>query len=156
MRNKKGQLAIEYIIFIAIILLFFNIVLYPNIKYSENVITDIYNISQTKQSIDALGDQLSNLASTPGYGKRAVYFYLPKSSRILECNNTDKTIVYQISFSNQEPKPPLANCDHTDNTCEFYKIIHTDSDLVCDLIGPGYNGYLSIEKSENGDLNVSR
>lgn len=156
MKSKKGQLAIEYIIFIAIILLFFNIVLYPNIKYSENVITDIYNITQTKQSIDKLGDEISNLASAPGYGKRAVYFYLPVSSRILECNSIDKKIVYQISFSNQEPKPPLSNCDHTDNTCDFSKFVHTEHNLVCDSIGPGYNGYLSIEKYQNGDINVSR
>lgn len=155
MNNKKGQLAIEYIIFIAIVLLFFNIVLYPNIKYSENVVNDIYNITQTKQSVEKLGLEISSLASSPGYGKRFIYFYLPKSSSI-NCDNINKTIDYIISISNQEPKPPITNCDPANNTCEFQTRVFVSGDLICDAIGPGYNGYLTIEKSQNGDLNVSR
>jgi uncharacterized protein (UPF0333 family) len=156
MKSRKGQLAIEYIIFISIILLFFNTVLYPNIKFSENVISDIYNISQTKQSVDQLGHQLSSIASSPGYGKRKVYFYLPKTSMIINCESTLKRIEYQISFSDQHPKPPLSNCNHTTNKCIFYKYIDTISNIYCDKIGPGYNGYIYIEKLQSGDLNVSQ
>jgi uncharacterized protein (UPF0333 family) len=157
MKKNKGQIAIEYIILISILLLFFQSIIYPNINFSENVVKDVYNITQTKQSLEKLGDDLSSFSSTPGYGKRIVYFYLPSSSQITDCNNTNNYITYEIRVSDQEPKPNIEACDRTTNICTFYKSLSIGSatDITCDNIGPGFNGYLIIEKKQNGDLNVS-
>jgi len=156
MRNKKGQIAIEYIILISILLLFFQAIIYPNVNFSENMVQDIHGITQTKQSIDKLSNDLSSFVSSSGYGKRLVYFYLPTSSKII-CDGT--TIDYNITISSQSPQPNISNCRDVDNpnTCYFSKQLFIGSfSLNCpaDGIGPGYNGYLEIEKTSAGVLNV--
>jgi len=157
MKNKKGQIAIEYIILISILLLFFQAILYPNILFSENVVGDIYSITQTKQSIDKLGEDLSSFASSPGYGKRLVYFYLPDDAKIIDCNNTDKSINYQIKISSQNPKPNISECDHTNNICIFKKYVSVGNEsFTCENIGPGFNNYLVIEKSVSGAIDVKQ
>ncbi len=157
MNKSKGQIAIEYIILISILLLFFQSIIYPNIVFSENVVKDVYNITQTKQSLEKLGDDLASFSSTPGYGKRLTYFYLPSSSQITDCNLTANYIEYTIRVSEQEPKPNISACDRNTNICTFYKslAIGYNTNIYCDKVGPGFNGYLVIEKLPNGDLNVS-
>lgn len=158
MKNRNGQIAIEYIVLIAILLLFFQAVIYPNVTFSENMINDIYSITQTKQSFEKLGDDISSFSSTPGYGKRLVYFYLPSSSRITGCSGgVDSNITYTINISSQTPKPNISACDRNTNICTFEKqIFISGANITCENIGPGFNGYLSIEKFANGEFNVSQ
>lgn len=152
MKNIKGQIAIEYIILISILLLFFQAIVYPNVDFSENLVTDVYNITQTKQSIDKLSLEIDSFASSSNYGKRLVYFYLPSSSSFF-CDGSN--IKYEIRVSPQEPRPNITACDRTSNICYFSKQLYIGTlNLTCDNIGPGYNGYLEIEKISTGDLNV--
>lgn len=156
MKNIKGQIAIEYIILISILLLFFQAIIYPNIVFSENIVGDIYNITQTKQSIDKLGDDLASFASSPGYGKRLVYFYLPDNAKIISCDSATKTIEYQISISSQNPKPNISECDSATNVCTFEKFVSIgDVSFTCDEVGPGFNNYLVVDKTIEGDIDVS-
>jgi len=157
MKHIKGQIAIEYILFLAILLLFFQAIVYPNVNFSENVIKDVYGITQTKQSMDKLVNDVSTFASTPGYGARTIYLYLPDTAQIVECDNVTKKLKYTILISNQEPKPNISACDRNTNLCTFnLPLFVSDADITCEAIGPGFNGYLQITKSNTGDLDVSR
>lgn len=158
MKNRKGQIAIEYIVLIAILLLFFQSVIYPNVTFSENMVNDVYSITQTKQSFEKLGDDISSFSSTPGYGKRLVYFYLPPSSSITSCSGgADSKITYTINISAQAPKPNISECNRATNICTFEKqIFISEADIDCEVIGPGFNGYLSVEKLANGDFDVTK
>jgi len=154
--SKKGQIAIEYILFIAIFLLFFQAVIKPAFDFSENVVTDIQSLTQSKENIDLLGQNIDSISSSLGSGKRTVFLYLPNTATITDCNNFLKQLNYKISISNMAPKPSISNCDSNTNTCYFAKQLYIGTNnIYCDAIGPGFSGELTIFKSTNGDLNVS-
>lgn len=156
MFSRKGQVAVEYIILISMLLLFFQAVLYPSVNFSENIIKDTSAITQTTTSINKLELSISSIVSSPGYGKRLTYFYLPKNST-LSCD--ENSIHYNITISNQKPIPPLTNCvisqDKPNVNCSFSKEIYGTPKLSCVTLVSGYNGYLVIEKNENGEINVT-
>jgi hypothetical protein len=155
-KNKRAQIAIEYIIFIAIFLLFFQSILLPSTQFSENIVLDVFYLTQTKENIDLLADNITGFSNSSGFGKRTVYFYLPKTSKIISCDSTTKIITYEVMISSQNPKPAIPNCDKETNICTFEKILYIgDSNISCDSIGPGFGGYITIEKDElTGEINV--
>ncbi len=157
MKNKKGQIAIEYIIFISVLLLFFQAIVYPNINFSENVITDIYNATQTKQSIEKLAEGISSFSSSSGYGTRSVYFYLPNNGEFKGCvqGGGVTNLSYSVQLSQQNPKPSyISSCD-VNALCNFKRKIYIGkANITCTAVGPGFNGYLKITKEEDGDIIV--
>jgi len=155
-RNIRAQIAVEYLIFIAIFLLFFQAILLPSTTFTENVVTDVFNLTQTKENIDLLANNITSFSNSSGFGKRTMYFYLPASARILDCNNETKVINFQVLISNQNPKPALSSCNHQENICTFEsKLYIGDADITCESIGPGYSGDIVIEKTELGVINVT-
>jgi len=149
---KKGQLSIELIILLGIFLLFFQAMILPSIDFAENTLKDTHAIVQTKKSIDTLADNLEQFASSSGYGSRTMFFYLPNTTVITDCNNTSKEINYKIQISTQKPTP--AGCD-VNGVCLYSKTLNVINDLICSRIGPGYNGHIKISKLASGDLNIS-
>ncbi len=149
--SRKGQIAIEYIIFIAIFLLFFQAVIKPSIDFAENIMSDVQSIAITQENVSRLADGVSSFASSMGTGKVTMNLYLPKNATITDCSSS--AITYTITISNVNPKP--AACNNT-NFCEFTKAIFIGShDITCDLIGPGFTGDVLIEKQATGDFDVS-
>jgi len=150
-QTRKGQIAIEYIIFIAIFLLFFQAVIKPSIDFAENVMTDVQSIATTQENVTRLADNINSLASSMGTGKVTMNLYLPKNAIITECSSS--SINYSISISNTNPKP--AACNYT-SLCELTKAIFIGGhDITCEQIGPGFVGDIIIEKESTGDFNVS-
>jgi uncharacterized protein (UPF0333 family) len=148
--NKKAQIAIEYIIFIAIFLLFFQAVVKPSIDFAENVLTDVQSVAITQESMSKLADNISAFASSMGTGRVTMNLYLPKTAKLVSCSNTE--ISYSVGISNVNPKPVA--CDH--GVCNFKKDIFIgNQNINCDEIGPGFSGVIVIEKTSTGDFNVS-
>ena len=154
--KSKAQISIEYLIFIAIFLLFFQAIILPAIYFSENVLKDTHAITQTYDNINKLSNNLEYFSNSVGYGKRIVFFYLPRESTLLDCNNITKEIIYQIKISPQKPKPNISNCDYTTNICTFKKQLYIgNTNITCERLGPGFAGALTVTKDDvTGDLNV--
>jgi len=149
---KKGQLSIEVIILLAIFLLFFQAMILPSIEFAENTIKDTHAIVQTKKGIDGLADNIEQFSNSAGYGKRHMFFYIPNNTIITDCNNTNKTINYEIKISTQKPTP--IGCD-VNGLCKFSKQLYITNDFSCTKIGPGYNSNIFIEKTDEGEINIS-
>jgi len=156
LKKSKAQISVEYLIFIAIFLLFFQAIILPAIYFSENVLKDTHAITETYVSINQLANNLQSFANSVGYGKRTVFFYLPRGSTLLDCNNITKKITYQIQISSQEPKPNILNCNNTTNICTFEKQLYIgNTNITCERLGPGFAGALTVTKDDvTGDLNV--
>ncbi len=155
-KTNKAQIAIEYIVFIAIFLLFFQAIIYPSTTFAENIVQDVYALTQTKNNIDKLSDNIEGFANSIGYGKRTMFFYIPKNTTITNCDNSTKEINYEVNISDQQPKPSLSNCNSSTNICTFTKKLYIgNTTLDCDVIGPGFSGAIVIEKDEiSGDIDV--
>jgi hypothetical protein len=155
LNNKKGQLSIEFIVILAIFLLFFQSVILPAINFSENVITDVHNISQTKKNVDFLSANIESFSANVGYGERAIFFYVPSAATLVSCSNSPAKINYQIKISDQNPAPAVSDCNATTHTCLFSNELEIgNKSITCQEIGPGYVGGIIIEKSSSGDLDV--
>jgi len=151
-KKNKGQIAIEYIIFIAIFLLFFQAVVKPSVDFAESVINDVQSISVAKENVSNLADNINSLESSLGYGKRLMFFYLPNNATLTLCDESQ--ITYVVSISNAKPSPPNPPCDV--NVCSFGEDLYLGGhDISCEVIGPGFTGNLILEKTEAGDIDVS-
>ena len=149
--SRKGQIAIEYIIFIAIFLLFFQAMVKPSIDFAEYVINDVQSVAVTQENTSKLANNISSFASSMGTGRVTMNFYLPKTATLIGCNSNE--IVYEVQISNIKPTP--ISCD-VNNICKFQKDIFIGGNTIyCETIGPGFTGVLVIEKSDTGDFNVS-
>jgi len=150
--NRKGQIAIEYLIFIAIFLLFFQAMVNPSINFAENVINDVQSVAVTQENVSKLADNISAFASSMGTGRVTMGFYLPKNATLASCSPTEITYLVKISEMNPKPVACLYSSD-----CNFSKKIYIGThNITCDVIGPGFTGDLIIEKnSSTGDFDVS-
>jgi len=148
--SRKGQIAIEYIIFIAIFLLFFQAMVKPSIDFAEYVINDVQSVAVTQENISKLANNISSFASSMGTGRVTINFYLPRTATLTGCNSNE--IKYEIGISNINPPP--AAC--SGSVCRFTKDIFIGGNVInCETIGPGFTGVLVIEKNDTGDFNVS-
>ncbi len=156
--NQKGQVAIEYIVFIAIFLLFFQTAIKPSIDFAENILNDTYAIVETHNNIENLSQTIEGFSNSLSYGTRTMFFYLPNNSKIIDCNNngTIHFINYQIQISDTQPNPTTPDCNTTTDICTYSKQIFIgEKNLDCQPIGPGYSGPIILNKSQIGDISVS-
>lgn len=150
--KNKGQLSIEIIILLSIFLLFFQAMILPSIEFAENTIRDTHAIIQTKKGIDNLSDNVEQFSNSQGYGERNMFLYLPSNTTITDCNNSSKTINYEIKISTQKPTP--VGCDEN-GLCKFSKKIYITNNLSCSKIGPGNSSHIIIEKTDLGNMIIS-
>ena len=141
-KKQKGQISIEYIIFIAIFLMFFQAVLYPSAIFAENIINDVSSLTQANQSIESLSNSIESLANSSGYGKRTMFFYLPDNTS-MSFNTITKSIEYSIDISDQNPQPQ--SC--IGGVCDFQEDLYIGNltiDPSSDQIIGGFSGKLII------------
>jgi uncharacterized protein (UPF0333 family) len=148
--NKKAQISIEFIMIIAIFLLFFYSMILPTINFSETVLKDTYTLVQSKKSLTNLAENLEELSLTNGYGTRTFFLYLPESTYITGCDTTSTP--YKIIAKTQVIKDPgTYYCDGA-GLCDINVDVYVNGNLDCQRIPAGYKSYLTIEKAQNGDI----
>ncbi len=150
LKNTKGQIAIEFIILVAILLLFFYSMLLPSIEFAEEVVDDTYKLVKTHESLTRLANNLESFSTNVGYGKRDIFIYLPGDAKITGCSGTnpyDLQATVTISPNNVVTN----NCDSDTGVCDinvsFYSALST---VTCNTIPSGYRGYVTIEKTDAG------
>lgn len=153
-KNIKGQISIEFIILLAIFMLFFQATILPAIEFSENIIKDTHSLSITSDNVSRLITHIENFSNSPGYGKRSIFFYLPENATITSCGGTNNNITYNVKISTQNPIP--LTCDNTGD-CNFTKKIETSLDVSCNpnKIGPGFSGNIVLEKTNEGTIIIN-
>ena len=151
-KKIKGQISVEFIILLAIFMLFFQATILPTIEFSENIIKDTHSLSITSDNVSRLVTHIENFSNSSGYGKRSVFFYLPNNATITSC--VSNSISYNVKISTQNPIP--LTCDSTGD-CNFTKAIESNLNITCNpnKIGPGFSGNLILEKASNGNIIIN-
>ena len=150
-KKDRAQIAIEFIVFLAIFLLFFQAIIMPNVTLAENVLKDVHSLTEAKQNISYLATNIEAFGNSNGFGKRTMFFIIPTNTTI-SCSNSPNKINYTVLISNQRPVP--SQCPNS--ICSFSRDIYLgNKNLYCDNVGPGYSGPIVIEKNSVGDINVS-
>ena len=153
-KNIKAQISVEFIILLAIFMLFFQATILPTIEFSENIIKDTHSLSIASDNVSRLITHIENFSNSPGYGKRSVFFYLPENATITFCGGSENNIKYNVKISTQNPIP--LTCDSTGD-CNFTKNIETSLDVSClpTKIGPGFSGNIILEKTSTGEIKIN-
>jgi len=91
--NKKGQISIEFILIMLIMLLYLVAVVQPTAALAANSTEDVARLSQTKFTAQKLGNSINELKSNEGHGKKTISLFVPKNSRI-ECDAGSGRIIF--------------------------------------------------------------
>jgi len=81
--SKKGQVSIEFILLVAISLIYINAVIWPVVENSSQSAMDIKAVADTKLSAMKFGKALNEAAMSNGDMKKTISFFLPENSSIV-------------------------------------------------------------------------
>ncbi len=84
LRNRKGQISIEFILIILIALIYIYAVIQPTLQVSTQSAEDITRVSNVKLSAQKLAGTINQLEANASEGKRTIELFVPTGSYI-EC-----------------------------------------------------------------------
>jgi uncharacterized protein (UPF0333 family) len=82
MKNKKGQVSIELMLIIIIVLLYINTVSRPYIESTTGTVQDITRIAQGKLAVDKISNAVGYVSALSGESQQTISIYLPERTRI--------------------------------------------------------------------------
>ncbi len=84
MKNRKGQISIEFILIILIVLVYITSVIQPTVKIATETTWDITRLSETKFAAQKLAAAINQLEASGGDGKKTISLFVPKGA-VVEC-----------------------------------------------------------------------
>jgi len=91
--KEKGQVSIEFILIVAIALVYISAVVWPTVENSVQAAVDVKSVADTKLSAMKLANALDEATSSSGDMKKTISIFLPDSGTIW-CSSTEKVIHY--------------------------------------------------------------
>lgn len=134
MRNKKGQVSIEFILIILIALIYIYSVIQPTLQVSAHSAEDVARLSNVKLSAQKLAGTINQLEANASEGQRTLKLFVPKGSYI-ECITASPGIKFSATLSENLGAP--TGCDNITGEviCEETISLLTGTTLSCDLGG---------------------
>ncbi|MDP6671332.1 MAG: class III signal peptide-containing protein, partial [archaeon] len=85
LKNKKGQISIEFILIMLIAIIYIYSVIQPTLQISAQSTEDVARISNVKLSAQKLAGTINQLEANASEGRRTIDLFIPDGSYI-ECN----------------------------------------------------------------------
>lgn len=148
LKKSKGQIGIEFIILIAILLLFFYTMLLPTAEFAEDVVKDTYDLVKTHEALTRLAIHIESFSTSLGYGTREIFIYLPGDARITGCSGGHSGDPYKLNatLTIAPENAILGSCDRSTGVCDISVDFYTGATMNCDTIPSSYRGYVTIKK----------
>lgn len=151
-KKSKGQIGIEFIVLIAILLLFFYTMLLPTVEFAEDVVQDTHNLVKTHEALTRLATHMESFSTSLGYGTRNIFIYLPGDARIVGCTGSSPYIL-NATLTVDPTNAVLGSCNRTTGVCEVSVEFYAGDTVVCNPLPSGYRGYVTINKDvTTGDI----
>ena len=129
LKNKKGQISIEFILIILVAIIYIYSVIQPTLQISSQSTEDVARVSNVKLSAQKLAGTINQLEANASEGRRTIDLFVPDGSYI-ECNAN--AIDFSATLSSNLGTP--SGCvDSGTVTCTESISILTDPD--CDFGG---------------------
>jgi uncharacterized protein (UPF0333 family) len=148
MINKKGQVAIEFIFILLIIVVYIFTVTKPLIESGSGAINDIERISKIRNQTDLLAETINSTYLLGDGTVKSVIIFVPRDSNII-CSDT---IGFSAKINEDEVNPEIGSCEN--NICDYNASIYTGINLNCsvNLIRTGQ--YRIITEKNGQTINV--
>jgi uncharacterized protein (UPF0333 family) len=141
--NKKGQLSVEFLLILLIILVLIEVIIIPLRDYSRDSIEDMININTLDKGLEEINSKYSLLQNYSS-GSFIVEINLPKDSNFY-CNNTNK-IGYSYKLLSQ-------NEDYDSKLKEYCNSFICSKELPIDC---SFTNQTAIENKKSFNLKVTR
>jgi uncharacterized protein (UPF0333 family) len=125
--NTKGQISIEYILLIIVLLVFIQSFIQPVFESSINASQDVSLVGQARSGAQKLVNALNFVGASPGDMKQTVDFFLPANST-LSCDSATKVVTFTTLLSAEHD-----SC--TAGLCTKSLPIYDSINLNCDNLG---------------------
>jgi uncharacterized protein (UPF0333 family) len=101
--GKRGQLSVEFILIVLVVLILVEAIILPLRDYSENSVKDVLTVSYLEQDISKIQTAINSL-STYDEGKVTVNLHIPEDSNffILKRNSQDLNILYGFVYGSSD------------------------------------------------------
>lgn len=149
--NRKGQVAIEFILLLVIMVSFIHAIILPTVYTSIGYVEDVARLSEIKLATENLMSAIDYVALSPGDAKRTVNIFVPEDGAIfLSPPGPQRTvfgeIVFEITLSAYAEACGGEICKKTFSTTKF---AITGEDTIH---GPEY--YTIVVTKIDGDVSV--
>lgn len=95
MKGSKGQISIEFIMLLLVILILFYAVVIPNLDFASFATQDVSRLSQTKLAAQELANSVETVSASAKGARQTITIFIPAKSEInLNCSTVPKTIVF--------------------------------------------------------------
>lgn len=121
--SLKGQVSIEFVLIIVLMLMFIQTVIEPSVSGASNALEDIRQAGEIKAASQKLADSVDELALAPDGAVKTIFLFVPKSSKIT-CDATNKQIKYETNLSSeatacQPPKETISETPADNKKCTY-------------------------------------
>lgn len=143
--NKKGQGSIEFMMLVAISMIYISLIIVPSIEISRSAAEDVMQLSQAVLAGEKLANTVDSVASSSGEARQTVIIFVPERGN-LECDGANKKVKIKFlltkSGSSALLKQPSICPDDAGGNGICLKEINTISIFSCN---PSSIGDYSLE-----------
>ncbi len=145
--NRKGQLSIEFIMILVVILILIEVIVLPLRDYAEGSVTDIISAQTLEKDLSNLEYSTKSL-QTYSAGKLSVSVEIPEDSNFFfEQSGQDLFVGYTVAMKSQDMNSEAYKfC--TDNVCGSRVLLLSTNATNQTVVGPQEITF-TLEKSGN-------
>ena len=107
MKSKRGQISIEFILILLIVIIYIFSVIQPTSKIATESTNDIARLSQAKIAAQKIATGINQLEANQSIGKKTISVLVPKNSTVRCGTGTEEgKIIFEVTMSEYGPSPP--------------------------------------------------
>jgi hypothetical protein len=134
LKNKRGQISIEFILIILIALIYIHSVVQPTATIASQSTEDVTRLSQAKLAAQKLAAGINQLGANQSDGRKTISLFVPKNSSI-EC--ASDRINFSAAMSDLREPPQCVGCERgcEGKECKGYAELIDGASPNCDFGG---------------------
>lgn len=147
--KQRGQVAIEFIFILLIIIIYIFTVTKPLIDSSVSAVDDIERISKIKNETEKLSNAVNETHLLGNGTKRTIFLFIPNNARIF-CE--ENLIGFSATINDSEVNPEVQVC--ANNICDYNADIYSGFTINC-LQKSFPTGQYQVTVEKINDRNIS-
>ena len=129
--NKRGQIAIEFILVLVILLAFLQFVIQPALNSGETALQDVKRVGEAKNAALRFVQTLNALEGSFDGSVMNITIFLPEKSRIT-CEENNQRVVWQADLNQNSGACTASNENVSDNDdLKCTQFISTTANFSC-------------------------
>lgn len=114
--SLKGQVSIEFILIIVLMMMLIQTIIEPSINLASNALADIKRVGEAKAASQKLVNALDELALSGDGAVKTIFLFVPENS-VVKCDEDNKRVVFDANLSSEATacQPPAETIQPPDN-----------------------------------------